>query len=124
MHAVVEGSNICMNIEKRGIGYNVVYEGRDCEILVLNTRQAFLNSWMLPKPPIDSSKSLRSPMPGLLTEVLVAPGIAVKAGEKLCIVEAMKMENILRAECDLIIANVEAKPGETLSVDQVILTFK
>jgi propionyl-CoA carboxylase alpha subunit len=62
-------------------------------------------------------------MPGLLTEVSVAAGYEVKAGEKLAVIEAMKMENVLRAERDAVVEEVMAKPGESLAVDQPILRF-
>ena len=63
-------------------------------------------------------------MPGLLSSVAVAPGQEVKAGEPLAIVEAMKMENVLRAERDGRIAKIRAKPGDSLAVDEVILEFE
>jgi propionyl-CoA carboxylase alpha chain len=62
-------------------------------------------------------------MPGLLREVAVKPGQAVKAGERLAVIEAMKMENILRAERDGVIGKVSAQQGESLTVDQIILEF-
>src|SRR5439155_4519069 len=70
-----------------------------------------------------SSKELRCPMPGLVRAITVKPGQAVSAGETLAIVEAMKMENVLRAERDATIARIVAKPGDTLAVDAVILEF-
>jgi propionyl-CoA carboxylase alpha chain len=76
------------------------------------------------KPPPDLSKFLVSPMPGLLTQVAVAPGQEVRAGEKLVVIEAMKMENILLAEQDCVVAEVMAKQGESLTVDQTILRFE
>jgi propionyl-CoA carboxylase alpha chain len=70
------------------------------------------------------SKFLLSPMPGLLTEVAVQVGQEVKAGEVLAKIEAMKMENVLKAERDCVVENIQAKPGESLAVDQVIIAFK
>ena len=75
------------------------------------------------KAPPDTSKQLLSPMPGLLASVSVAVGQAVHAGERLAVVEAMKMENILVAQRDGTVAEVLAQPGESLSVDQPILRF-
>jgi propionyl-CoA carboxylase alpha chain len=72
----------------------------------------------------DTSRLLLSPMPGLLSSVAVSQGQEVKAGEPLAVVEAMKMENILRAERDGRIARVIANPGDSLAVDQVILEFE
>ena len=72
----------------------------------------------------DLSKYLLSPMPGLLREVAVAVGQAVKAGERLVVIEAMKMENILRAERDGIVKAIHAEPGASLAVDEIILEFE
>ena len=72
----------------------------------------------------DTSRLVLSPMPGLLTAIVVAEGQEVKAGEPLVVVEAMKMENVLRAERDGRIAKLRAKPGDSLAVDQVILEFE
>jgi len=76
------------------------------------------------KEPPDTSKLLLSPMPGLLVSVAVEAGQEVKAGEELCVLEAMKMENVLRAEKDIVIATVDSAPGDSLTVDQVIMTFE
>ncbi len=75
------------------------------------------------KPPPDTSKFLLSPMPGLLVDVAVKPGQAVQAGERLAVIEAMKMENILTATQDATVARVLAGKGESLSVDQPIIEF-
>ena len=72
----------------------------------------------------SSSRLVQSPMPGLLTAVVVAEGQEVKAGEPLVVVEAMKMENVLRAERDGKVAKLRAKPGDSLAVDQVILEYE
>ena len=71
----------------------------------------------------DLSHLVLSPMPGLLVSLAVAPGQEVKIGEELAVIEAMKMENVLRAERDGRIAKIHAKPGESLAADQVILEF-
>ena len=76
------------------------------------------------KPPADMSKFLLSPMPGLLAEIAVKQGQEIKAGEKLAVIEAMKMENTLKAERDGVVAEVLAKAGESLAVDQAILRFE
>jgi propionyl-CoA carboxylase alpha chain len=72
----------------------------------------------------DTSRLLLSPMPGLLSSIAVVPGQEVAAGEPLAIVEAMKMENVLRAERDGRIGRIRAKPGDSLAVDEVILEFE
>jgi len=78
---------------------------------------------MLVKVPADMSKYLLCPMPGLVKAINVAEGQDVKAGDSLAIVEAMKMENILKAERDGKVKKVSAKPGDSLAVDAVILEF-
>jgi propionyl-CoA carboxylase alpha chain len=90
---------------------------------VLTARAAELHALMPRKPPPDLSKFLLSPMPGLLREVTVAVGQEVRAGEKLAVIEAMKMENVLRAENDARVKALLAKPGESLAVDQSIIEF-
>jgi propionyl-CoA carboxylase alpha chain len=91
---------------------------------VLTPRAAQLLDLMPFKAPPDLSKVLLSPMPGLLVDVTVAPGQAVRAGERLAAIEAMKMENILFATQDGVVAEVAAKKGDSLAVDQVILRFQ
>ncbi len=75
------------------------------------------------KAPADLSRFLLSPMPGLLVDIAVKPGQAVRAGEKLAVIEAMKMENTLVAVQDGVVAKVTASKGDSLAVDQVILEF-
>ena len=91
---------------------------------VLPPRAAELLQQMPPKQPADTSRLVLSPMPGLLTAVVVDEGQEVKAGEPLVVVEAMKMENVLRAERDGRVAKLRAKPGDSLAVDQVILELE
>ena len=91
---------------------------------VLSPRAAQLLALMPVKAPPDLSQFLLSPMPGLLVEVAVQPGQRVIAGEKLAVIEAMKMENILVAAQDGVVAEVTAKKGDSLAVDQVIIRFQ
>jgi len=91
---------------------------------VLSPHVAELNALMPVKEPPDTSKLLLSPMPGLLVSVAVEEGQEVKAGEELCVVEAMKMENVLRAEKDVVVSAVKAEAGSNLAVDQIILEFE
>ena len=89
------------------------------------TRQADERPPAMPfKAPPDLSKFLLSPMPGLLVDVAVQPGQAVRAGERLAVIEAMKMENILLAVRDGVVSKVLAAKGESLAVDQVIMEFE
>ena len=76
------------------------------------------------KAPPDTSQYLLSPMPGLLVSLAVASGDEVKAGQEVAVVEAMKMENLLRAERDGKVARLHAHPGDTLAVDQPIVEFE
>jgi propionyl-CoA carboxylase alpha chain len=91
---------------------------------VLAPRVAELHALMPFKAPPDLSKFLLSPMPGLLVDVAVTPGQQVRAGERLATIEAMKMENILVASQDAVVAEVSAAKGESLAVDQVIIRFQ
>ena len=75
------------------------------------------------KPPSDTGKKLLCPMPGLVRSISVAEGNDVKAGDMLAVIEAMKMENVLRAECDGVVKKIFAKPGDSLAVDAVIMEF-
>ena len=90
---------------------------------MLTPRAAELSDLMIERIPPDRSKMLLSPMPGLLMQLPVKVGDEVKAGQELCVVEAMKMENILRAERDGVIAKINVAAGASLAVDQVILEF-
>jgi propionyl-CoA carboxylase alpha chain len=101
-----------------------VHGGVIREAQVLPPRAAELLLKMPKKQPADTSRLVLSPMPGLLTAVAVDEGQEVKAGEPLVTVEAMKMENVLRAERDGKVARLRAKPGDSLAVDQVILEFE
>ena len=92
--------------------------------MVLSARAAELLSCMPVKVPPDKSRYLLSPMPGLLKELTVTKGNEVRAGQDLAVVEAMKMENVLRAERDGKVEKVLAGVGDTLAVDQPILEFE
>jgi propionyl-CoA carboxylase alpha chain len=93
-------------------------------VQILEARLAQLTSHMLEKVPPDLSKFLICPMPGLLVSLNVAEGDKVEAGQPLAVVEAMKMENILRAEKSATVRKVNAKAGESLAVDAVILELE
>jgi propionyl-CoA carboxylase alpha chain len=113
---------------ERGAGRNplalrVSHDGTQIEAMVLSPLGARLLALMPYKAPPDLSKFLMSPMPGLLVEVSVQPGQQVRAGEKLAVIEAMKMENVLFATQDGVVGKVSANKGESLAVDQIILEF-
>ncbi len=104
-------------------GWIVTHGGASARVLVRTARAAALAARMPVKQPPDLSRFLLSPMPGLIVSLAVAPGQAVKTGEALCVVDAMKMENILRAERDATVEEVRVVPGDPVQVDQVIMTF-
>ncbi|MGA8259169.1 MAG: acetyl/propionyl/methylcrotonyl-CoA carboxylase subunit alpha [Arenicellales bacterium] len=119
-----DGNTHCVQIERRGVEYRLSCDGIQVSALVLTLRGAELNALMLDKPPPDYSKLLLSPMPGLLVRLDVEAGQRVKEGDELAVVEAMKMENVLRATQDVVVAKVLAEQGDSLSVDQPILEFE
>ncbi len=104
-------------------GYDLTYRGIQTKTYVYTEREAALVVLMPEKAAPDTSKLLLCPMPGLIKAIHVAQGQEVKAGEALCVVEAMKMENILRAERDGMVKAIKAKVGDSLAVDAVIMEF-
>jgi propionyl-CoA carboxylase alpha chain len=118
------GQDVCLQIQRVGWKYRLMHWGTQVDATVLTARQAYLLSLMPAKPAPDLSRFLLSPMPGLLTDLLVKAGQEVKAGERLAVIEAMKMENTLRAEADSVVKEVFAARGDSLSVDQPILAFE
>ena len=93
-------------------------------VTVRSLRQAELAKLMIEKVTPDTSKLLLCPMPGLIVKVDVAVGDEVQEGQTLCTVEAMKMENILRAEKKAIVSKIHAAPGDSLAVDAIIMEFE
>jgi propionyl-CoA carboxylase alpha chain len=124
MHLRIEDHVATVQIDRLpGRAFRLLHGGVVRRAQVLNRRVAALLEMMPPKVAADTSRLVLSPMPGLLSALVVEEGQDVKAGEALAIVEAMKMENVLRAERDGTIAKVRAKAGDSLAVDQVILEF-
>ena len=109
--------------ERHGLWLRVEHNGLRIDAQVMSARAAELLRLMPFKAPPDTSRFLLSPMPGLLVDVAVAPGQAVQAGQRLAVIEAMKMENILVAARDGTVAKLLASKGESLTVDQPILEF-
>ena len=101
----------------------LAHGGVAAEARVFTRREAELVALMPEKVAADTGKQLLCPMPGLVKAILVKEGQEVKAGEMLCMVEAMKMENVLRAERDAIVKAILAKEGDSLAVDAVIMEF-
>jgi propionyl-CoA carboxylase alpha chain len=122
--AEIDGVSRALTIEKSGSGMKVTTRGAAHRVRVLTPRAAELARFMIPKVAADMSKFLLCPMPGLVVSVAVAEGDKVEAGQQLATVEAMKMENILRAEKPGTIGKVHAKAGDSLAVDAIILEFE
>jgi propionyl-CoA carboxylase alpha chain len=104
-------------------GVKLAYRGIQVPVHVYTGREAALAALMPEKAAADTSKFLLCPMPGLVKAINVAEGQEVQAGDALAIVEAMKMENILRAERNGSVKKINAKPGDSLAVDAVIIEF-
>jgi propionyl-CoA carboxylase alpha chain len=122
--ATCNGKPLCMQLERAGLEYRISHFGKQVKAVVMSAKADRLLALMPVKTPPDLSKFLLSPMPGLLREVLVQVGQKVRCGEKLAVIEAMKMENSLKAEKDCQVKRIVSVPGESLSVDQVIVEFE
>ncbi|WP_438957081.1 acetyl-CoA carboxylase biotin carboxylase subunit [Cognatiyoonia sp.] len=120
----VDGSPLVLKVEKISGGFRVRYRGVDLKVHVRSPRQAQLAKLMPEKLPPDTSKMLLCPMPGLIVNVDVEVGQEVEEGQALCTVEAMKMENILRAERKGTVSKVNAAAGDSLAVDDIIMEFE
>ena len=125
LRATMNGnSKITAQVERRGGKLFLILDGAQYECMVLSPLGAELQRRMPVKVPPDTSKLIMSPMPGLLTNISVKVGEAVTAGQKLAAIEAMKMENTLTAAQDGVVAEIYAKVGESLAVDQLIIRFE
>jgi propionyl-CoA carboxylase alpha chain len=127
IRGTVNGQPFAAQVE-RGIGKNplairIAHNGTRLDALVLSPRAAALHALMPYKAPPDMSRYVLSPMPGLLVEVAVQVGQKVQAGERVAVIEAMKMENVLFAIADAVVGKVLAGKGESLTVDQPIVEF-
>jgi len=124
IEAEIDGEPLSMRISRTRAGWRLTTRGRSHDLRLLPPHVADLARHMIEKVPPDLSRFLLCPMPGLLTALHVKEGDKVEAGQPLAVVEAMKMENILRAEKAGTVAKVDAKPGDSLAVDAVILEFE
>ena len=122
--ADVNGKDISVQVERSAKGYRLLYRGAEINAQILSPKAALLSAHMVYKAPADMSKFLLSPMPGLLVKMAVKEGQEVKEGEELAVVEAMKMENSLRAVQDGIVGKISAVEGGSLMVDEIILEFE
>jgi propionyl-CoA carboxylase alpha chain len=118
------GTEIALKVDKITSGFRIRSRGADLKVRVRSPRQAELAKLMPEKLPPDTSRLLLCPMPGLIVSVNAAVGDRVHEGQALCTVEAMKMENILRAEKTAVVTKVNAKAGDNLAGDVVIREFE
>jgi propionyl-CoA carboxylase alpha chain len=123
-HGQIGGEEIIVKTELVGSGARLRYRGADLRAVVRTPRHAELASRMPVKVPPDTSKLLLCPMPGLVVRIDVEEGQEVQEGQTLCTVEAMKMENILRAERKGVVIRIHAEPGSSMGVDDVIMEFE
>jgi propionyl-CoA carboxylase alpha chain len=119
----IDGALVAMHVRTIPNGFELAYRGSEVKALVYTEREARYARLMPAKKLSGSEKSIRCPMPGLVVSIAVAEGQEVKVGETLAVVEAMKMQNILRAERDGVIAKIRVKQGDSVAVDAVIMEF-
>lgn len=122
--ATINDEPVNVEIEYLADGYRLTYDGASEIVHVRSDREVELAALMPEKVPADMSKYLQCPMPGLVVSIDVAEGDDVQSGQTLCVVEAMKMENVLRAERDGKVAKIEVKAGDSLAVDEIIMEFE
>jgi len=118
-----DGAPVAVHVRMIPNGFELAYRGIEAKAFVYTEREARYARLMPAKVLSDSGKAVRCPMPGLIVSLAVTEGQEVKAGETLAVVEAMKMENILRAERDGVIKTVRVKPGDSVAVDAVVMEF-
>jgi propionyl-CoA carboxylase alpha chain len=118
-----DGKEMAVQVRAVPNGFDLAWRGVQARAYVYTGSEAALARLMPLKAVADAGKLVRCPMPGLVVSIAVAEGQEVKAGEMLAIVEAMKMENVLRAERDATVKKIHVRPGDSLAVDAVILEF-
>ncbi|MGB0497798.1 MAG: acetyl-CoA carboxylase biotin carboxylase subunit [Rubricella sp.] len=122
--AGIDGETVAIKSARVTEGYVMRHRGAERRVYVRSARQAELAALMPEKLPPDTSKMLLCPMPGLIVSLAVAEGDEVQEGQALCTVEAMKMENVLRAERKAVVSKINAEVGASLAVDDVIMEFE
>jgi propionyl-CoA carboxylase alpha chain len=122
-HGTIDGEAISVQVRPVLNGFDLAHRGVEVRAYVYTEGEAAAARLMPRKKAADSGKAVRCPMPGLVVSIAVTEGQEVKAGDTLAVVEAMKMENVLRAERDGVVKTIKAKPGDSLAVDAVILEF-
>ncbi len=119
----IDGEPVAVQVRPIPNGFALAYRGVETKAFVYTEREAGYARLMPVKKVADTGKQVLCPMPGLVVSIAVKEGQEVKAGETVAVVEAMKMENVLRAEIDGTVKKINAKPGDSLAVDAVILEF-
>ncbi|MGK2286450.1 acetyl-CoA carboxylase biotin carboxylase subunit [Pedomonas sp. V897] len=123
-HASLGGQKVAIEVDRRALGYALSHMGSSHHVIAYTPRAAELAGYMIEKEAPDLSRFLLCPMPGLVVSIDVEVGQKVEAGQPLAVIEAMKMENILRAEKAAVVKSINAKKGDSLAVDAVILEFE
>ena len=124
LRGTINNRSICFQVERNGLWYRLETDGVRFDTMVMTPHAAKLYAMMPTKTVTDKRAVLAAPMPGLVVKIAVEEGREVKVGDELAVIEAMKMENILRAEQDGIIASIKVALGDSVEVDQVILEFE
>jgi len=120
---IIDSHPVAVQVRHIPNGFALAYRGVETKVYVYTEREAALARLMPVKQAADTGKQVLCPMPGLVVSLAVKEGQEVKAGETVAVVEAMKMENVLRAEIDGMVKKIHCKPGDSLAVDAVILEF-
>ena len=121
--AIIDNKLHYFAIKRDGPKFSINHKGAIVDLIVLSNRHSELNKIMIPRKEEDKSKLLLAPMPGLLVSILIKEGQTVDENEPLAIIEAMKMENIIKSEKKVTIKKINCKEGDSLEVDQIILEF-
>jgi propionyl-CoA carboxylase alpha chain len=120
---VLDGVAFTARVQGAPEGFVIRHRAAQARVLVLTPRSAELHEKLPPKKAADTSKMVLSPMPGLVVSIDVAPGQEVRSGEAVAVIEAMKMQNILRAERDGVVKSVGVKAGDSVAADEVLVEF-
>jgi propionyl-CoA carboxylase alpha chain len=119
----LDGKVFTVAVKPAAEGFVIRHRATTLSVLVLTPRSAELHEKLPPKKAADTSKMILSPMPGLVVTLDVTEGQSVRAGEQVAIIEAMKMQNIIRAERDGVVKTVSAKAGDSVAADEVLVEF-
>ncbi|MDP3660548.1 biotin/lipoyl-containing protein, partial [Phenylobacterium sp.] len=119
----LDGRPFTVAVKPAAEGFTIRHRGAQARVLVLTPRSAELHDKLPPKQAADTSKMVLSPMPGLVVTLDVVVGQEVKVGEQVAIIEAMKMQNIIRAERDGTVKTVGPQAGDSVAADEVLVEF-